>query len=201
MATEYWSARAHVRVIGEAAIVFDIVADRYLRVPIARETPEIVLKDIAGAPILLDASQCAALRARGLLESPTGRASKGRAPWPREAAAVLSSCFWADRVLHARRLDRAVARLTYLKRLGARASDLRSLDAFETWRPLYPHDYVCLIDSLALAHYLLRGGGRPDLVIGVRDAPFSAHAWVVLDGEVVNDRLGQWSSYQPILEI
>lgn len=46
----------------------------------------------------------------------------------------------------------------------------------------------CLQRSL-VATWLLRRYGRPaELVIGFRALPFESHAWVEVDGQVVNDR-------------
>lgn len=193
-----WAGRAHVRALGSAAIILDLVADRYFRVALDKSFAGTDLLDTAGVPVALDARAQARLTSQGLLqdgEIPRHPASAG------DMLDVLHACAWADLQLRLKRLHHAIARLSYLKLLGREDRRRRSLEAFELWRPLYPHNYVCLIDSLALARYLLLGGMRPSFVIGVRDAPFSAHAWVALDGEVVNDRLGQWRSYQPILQI
>jgi hypothetical protein len=48
---------------------------------------------------------------------------------------------------------------------------------------------LCLQRSAATA-CLLKGYGVPaQLVIGARQIPFKAHAWIEVDGSVVNDRL------------
>jgi hypothetical protein len=47
---------------------------------------------------------------------------------------------------------------------------------------------MCLQRSL-VATWLLRRHGLPaELVIGYRAPPFESHAWVEIDGQVVNDR-------------
>ena len=46
----------------------------------------------------------------------------------------------------------------------------------------------CLLDSLALTTFLSRYGIAASLTIGVRTAPFGAHAWVQRDGLVLNDQ-------------
>jgi hypothetical protein len=52
----------------------------------------------------------------------------------------------------------------------------------------YPHKAVCLQRS-AVTTCMLRAWGIPaNLVIAVRPMPFLAHAWVEVDGTVVNDR-------------
>ncbi len=193
-----WTGRAHVRTLGDAAIILDLVADRYLRVPVEPVSSDDALRDRVGVPIAFNAPTQARLVRSGLLQRDDSTRAATSA-W--DILDVLQACAWAHTQLRAKRLHRAIARLAYLKMLGRDDRGRGSLQAFDRWRPLYPHDYVCLIDSLALARYTLLHGMRPCFVIGVRDAPFSAHAWVVLGGEVVNDRLGQWRSYLPILEV
>lgn len=194
-----WTARAHVRVLGATAIILDVTADRYLRIPATTAQAHACLVDQAGAPVLVSEAVAKRLGDEGLVRSTnldTQSCADESHFWP-----VLAACAWADIMLRTRRLDLALAQLRYLKQLAPAATAPRSPAVYETWRPLYPRDYVCLFDSLSLTRYLLRGARDPRLVIGVRDAPFSAHAWVWLDGSVVNDRLGAWGSYQPILEI
>lgn len=197
MADYAWTGRAYVQALGDVAIILDLVGDRYLRVPLDTSPAAATPSDRVASPPAFNAAAMKRLSDAGLLQ----RRDRRRDPPPHAALAVLRSCAWAHFHLRAKRLHHAIAQLAYLKALGSEDKGLDSRKAFEKWRPLYPHDYVCLIDSLALARYLLGSGMRPDFVIGVRDAPFSAHAWVALDGEVVNDRLGQWTSYHPILAV
>jgi hypothetical protein len=51
-----------------------------------------------------------------------------------------------------------------------------------TLRPL-PTDVRCLFRSLTLLTVMERRALHPKLIIGVTPAPFSAHAWVELNGE------------------
>ena len=52
----------------------------------------------------------------------------------------------------------------------------------------YPRHALCLQRS-AVATCLLRRQGVPaEMVIGCRKMPFHSHAWVEVDGEVVNDK-------------
>jgi hypothetical protein len=46
----------------------------------------------------------------------------------------------------------------------------------------------CLQRSAVAARLLRRCGVRAELVIGFRPLPFESHAWVEVDGRVVNDR-------------
>lgn len=59
----------------------------------------------------------------------------------------------------------------------------------------------CLPSSVALIDFLASARCYPDLVIGVRLKPFSAHAWVQQGDIVLNDELDAVLPYTPILVI
>jgi len=52
----------------------------------------------------------------------------------------------------------------------------------------YWKEALCLQRSAATACLLKRHGVRAQLVIGAQQMPFKAHAWVEVDGCVVNDK-------------
>ena len=52
----------------------------------------------------------------------------------------------------------------------------------------YPKEVLCLQRSAATTCLLKRNGVRARMVIGVQPMPFKAHAWVEIDGQVVNDK-------------
>lgn len=52
----------------------------------------------------------------------------------------------------------------------------------------YWKEVLCLQRSAATAYLLKRFGAPAELVIGARQTPFKAHAWVEIDGRVVNDK-------------
>jgi hypothetical protein len=52
----------------------------------------------------------------------------------------------------------------------------------------YPGRAECLEQSLVLLILLRRRGLPAQLRLGVQNFPFSAHAWVELDGRPVNER-------------
>ena len=60
-----------------------------------------------------------------------------------------------------------------------------SLAACFYWKPV-----LCLQRSMVAARLLKKYGIRAELVIGYRPAPFLSHAWVEVDGRVVNDSQG-----------
>ena len=51
------------------------------------------------------------------------------------------------------------------------------------WKPV-----LCLQRSVATVILLRKRGIAAELVIGAQHMPFKAHAWVEVDGRVVNDR-------------
>jgi Transglutaminase-like superfamily len=52
----------------------------------------------------------------------------------------------------------------------------------------YPKRVLCLQRSAATACLLKRNGIPARMIIGVQGLPFKAHAWVEVDGRVVNDK-------------
>jgi hypothetical protein len=59
----------------------------------------------------------------------------------------------------------------------------------------YPKRALCL-QRAAVTTCLLRGGGVPaQMVIGAKKLPFRAHAWVEVDGRVLNERIDVRSAY------
>ena len=65
----------------------------------------------------------------------------------------------------------------------------RAVDLACIW---YWKEALCLQRSAATACLLKRYGVAAELVIGAQQKPFKAHAWVEVDGKVVNDK-----SYTP----
>jgi hypothetical protein len=53
---------------------------------------------------------------------------------------------------------------------------------------LYPKQVFCLQRSAATACLLKHYGVRAQMAIGAQHMPFKSHAWVEVDGRVVNDR-------------
>jgi hypothetical protein len=62
------------------------------------------------------------------------------------------------------------------------------------------HDQ-CLPRSIAMVNYLAHYACHPLFVIGVRNNPFEAHAWVQYDGMALNDDVEKISRFTPILAI
>jgi hypothetical protein len=76
--------------------------------------------------------------------------------------------------------------------LGKRAQPIiaveqicRAVDMACIW---YWKEALCLQRSAATVCLLKRNGVPAQMVIGVQRMPFKAHAWVEVDGQVVNDK-------------
>jgi hypothetical protein len=53
----------------------------------------------------------------------------------------------------------------------------------------YPKEALCLQRSVVLVKMLRKRGLHATMIIGAQKLPFKAHAWVEIDGLVINDRL------------
>lgn len=73
--------------------------------------------------------------------------------------------------------------------------------SFSALRPLFPRDYLCLFDSLALVLYLAKHGTGGDWVFAVREEPFDAHCWVQAGSVVLNDFADRVAMYTPIMAL
>lgn len=77
----------------------------------------------------------------------------------------------------------------------------RALSSFHFTKRLISNQDQCLRRSVALVDFLARRRIYPDLVIGVRLAPFSFHAWVQTGDTVLNDEVDTVRPYTPILVV
>jgi hypothetical protein len=64
----------------------------------------------------------------------------------------------------------------------------------------YPKRALCLQRSAVLVKMLRRRGSTAHMIIGAQKLPFKAHAWVEVDGEIINDRLASREKFL-ILEV
>jgi Transglutaminase-like superfamily len=73
-------------------------------------------------------------------------------------------------------------------RFGVTLSADRICHAVDVAAALYFKNVLCLERSAAAARLLKKYGFQAEMVIGVQQLPFLAHAWVEVDGRVVNDK-------------
>jgi hypothetical protein len=73
-------------------------------------------------------------------------------------------------------------------RLAPTTSAKQVCDAIDLAAALYFKQALCLQRSAAAVCLLKKYGFAAEMVIGVQQLPFLAHAWVELNGAVINDK-------------
>jgi len=209
-----YQLKSHVRacIDGDSVVFLDLRRDRYWSAALDAAPRISGLTHKAGVSNV----KTARLIALDLIEANEGAAAtfdaRPRAPevkidFSRNVRTSLSEQAWfwlacasASHALRTRRLDLTLASLDARKRRlrAARVAAHDAVGAFEALRPWYPHKRVCLFDALALAHFLVSQGVSPDLVFGVRTAPFAAHCWIEIDGALAGDASDHCASFTPI---
>jgi hypothetical protein len=124
-------------------------------------------------------------------------------------ATFLFACGRAAMDLHVSSLDRAVARVERRKRSRLATPGSTSGRALEelvsSFLFMSPFVYTqrekCLYESLALVHFLAAYDFFPNLVIGIRDRPFEAHAWVQESDCVLNYNTEFVRAFAPIMVV
>lgn len=134
------------------------------------------------------------------------RRHKGRAASTLYMPVFMLAAARADYLLRRRSLSeitRSVANRKKRRSRSAvpfdRAAAERLFLIFNALRPLYPRDYLCLFDSLALLEFFAIFDLFPSWVFGVTTDPFQAHCWIQQGRLLVNDVLERASTYTPIL--
>ncbi len=69
---------------------------------------------------------------------------------------------------------------------------------FRRARLYVPIEMRCLLDSIAMARFLLRRRIHAHVIFGIALDPFSAHCWVQAGDLVLNDTVGNVTSHTPI---
>lgn len=162
--------------------------------------------------ITQDASRGKAMRslqtlaASDAIDSTLGRPSFG--DWVANVPRVAYSLYRTHRWLTHEPLHRTVSRIERRKlavksRTPIQTQSMEFLSGliavFNAIRPLFPRDYKCLFDSLALLEFLIPIQSRIEWIFGVAADPFAAHCWLQLDGTVLNDTLESIAGYRPIM--
>lgn len=121
-----------------------------------------------------------------------------------EAICVLTVTHLVVRFTHFSRLQWLITRVPVL---WTTPSSDRARVILETGRAVgrakrfYITDVKCLPSAAACTCLLRIRGIRAQLTIGVRSPPFEAHAWVELDGAIVNDDAGVTGTYSVITRV
>ena len=99
-----------------------------------------------------------------------------------------------------RAVERRKARHWSLKDIDVgRARDLTVI--FRKLRSYFPHNYLCLYDSLALIEFLARYRISTTWVFGIRLEPWAAHCWLQDGRYVVNEGIEEAASYTPVMAV
>lgn len=96
-------------------------------------------------------------------------------------------------------VHRLVGRIALRRRRNPRSPEelVRIVDRAAIY---YPRELLCLRRSAAITWTLRRHGHPAELVVGASIIPFFAHAWVELDGRVINDDENRVRARYTILE-
>jgi Transglutaminase-like superfamily len=125
----------------------------------------------------------------------------------RRSIAFFAAAIRAHLQLRCLTIERTVGQVRKLKdHLAGTVCALRSeeqlevlLTEFDALRPIFPRNYLCTFDSLALLHFLAAHGILADWVFGVRTDPFCAHCWLQKEDIVLNDTVEHVSTFDPIM--
>jgi hypothetical protein len=77
----------------------------------------------------------------------------------------------------------------------------RTVGAFSAASLLLSSSQTCLRRSIAMVDYLHARGIVADLVVGIKDRPFEAHAWVQYGDLVLNDPFDKVLEYTPLVVV
>jgi hypothetical protein len=212
--------------LGDAFVFLDLKQDDYTLIP---GEGAAALAMLASEPTLLNEAHAHSLQklvTAGLL---TTRANDGRrftatstsfateslldgesldesSVSPAHVWNFIAACITAAIRLKSRSIESTVTRVARRKARHAR-TDLdmeraRQLSAvFRKLRALFPANYLCLFDSLALIEFLARYDLFPTWVFGVRLAPWAAHCWVQHGDVAFNEDIEQAAHYTQIMAI
>jgi len=122
--------------------------------------------------------------------------------------AFLHACTAALISLRGRSLYCALERARRIKAAGQRSRSQSIERAFELMQIftqlrtyVYTARWACLYDSLVAFDFLSHYGVFPNLVIGVRASPFSAHCWIQHQDSVLNGHPAYCAEFVPILVV
>lgn len=116
-----------------------------------------------------------------------------------ESFALLPLAHWALRVRGLQEFRARLVRDGRRRRSAAPLDARRVAELVEATARVIPAPSNCLQRSGAVAWMLVRHGVQPDLRIGVRkvEGALQFHAWVEVDGEVINDASDVGGRYTP----
>ena len=118
----------------------------------------------------------------------------------------VAACSVAGARLRWQRIEDTIKAVEQRKRSYAAADfDLKRAceltAAFQQLRSLFPRNYICLFDSLALLEFLARYRVFPTWVFGIKLEPWAAHCWVQAEGCAFNEDAERAAGYTPIMTL
>lgn len=192
-ASSLLAPHARAAILGARAIVLDLRRDRYL------------MTDAGALSVLVAQPHTPSrlreeLRARALLKDDGDEAAPCRAalPWGPDVMRFWLSALWARRVMRARALACAIARLEQAPALPNASAIGDAVAAFSAWRPWYPRPNKCLFDALALGAFLRSRNWQVEIRFGVQLDPFAAHCWVEHAGAIAGDDPEYCAAFTPL---
>ncbi|NML08058.1 lasso peptide biosynthesis B2 protein [Sphingomonas sp. G-3-2-10] len=217
----FWRILPHATacVASDKLFVLDVRQDRYFRVPAgpapemlawlnrnyAGVTPKGVLYTLSRARILRagDPDPINVLRERvsipsGLMQIDASAIGDGR---PFRVALRVASARVALHTLSLNRILTGLRSRSPLPDPDDPRSPLVEAFAFERARRMVPIARNCLLDSLALDHWLASRGIGSQLVFGIAPEPFAAHCWLQTRHSILNDSYDHVSGFTPILAL
>lgn len=230
MAKLFLSRHVHFCSAGETVVFLDLKNDRYSRIdgdsaaafgalvndPKASSMSSTELDEIVERRLLTtDASvgkavvstEVDCVTQRLIQSHAQSHAEYARSIAPRDVWRFVAACMTAWLKLRLRNIETIVASVEARKQRSAHLGALRLDEArrlvaiFSRLRSLFPANYVCLLDSLALVEFLALYDVFPMLVFGVRLDPWAAHCWVQEREFLFNDDVEAVADFVPIMAI
>jgi hypothetical protein len=125
----------------------------------------------------------------------------------RDVWTFLVSCVIAKWWLSRARIERAVSAIRRRQHLRGGDNQLDVAEArrlvciYNKLRPIVPHDYVCLFDSLSLLEFLARYDCYPRWVFAVQLEPWAAHCWLQYGRIAFNEDVDWARTHLPLMSI
>lgn len=126
---------------------------------------------------------------------------------PHDLWVFLVSCAIAKWRLSSTNIENTVRTIRRRKLLneGAISLDMdkarKLVSIYRQLRPLIPHDYLCLFDSLSLLEFLARHNCYPNWVFAVQLEPWGAHCWVQAGTTAFNEDFEWASTFLPVMSV
>lgn len=208
--------------VGERLVFLDVASDRYFHLPCSMEQALVAYLDGAGCPgpniselvertILVEQADTV-IGSRPSIKA-AGRSAVEASLQPRnlrvselmEVFAIVLITRMNLKISTLKNILDGLAADRHIKtartKPPAEISERHLADAaavFRRARLYVPIEMRCLLDSIAMARFLLRRRIYTHVVFGIALDPFSAHCWVQADDLVLNDTVGNVTSHTPI---